>query len=137
VNVLVDTTIWSLALRRRGEDISAEEARLVARWTNLAREGEAILIGPIRQEVLSGVRDARMFTRLQYALSGFRLATIRPRDYDDAAAFYNTCRSHGVAATATDMLICAVAIRLRLPLFTTDADFVRYAQWIELRLFKA
>lgn len=135
MNVLIDTTIWSLALRRQATDLGAEEARLVARWAELVQNGQAILIGPIRQEVLSGIRDARVFARLQQHLNGFRHATIRPRDYDDAATLYNACRAHGVAATSIDMLICAVAIRLNLPLFTTDADFARYARWIDLRLF--
>jgi predicted nucleic acid-binding protein len=137
LNVLIDTTIWSLALRRRKTDLSANDARLVARWGELVQHGQAILIGPIRQEVLSGVRDARAFARLQVHLSGFRVAGIRPRDYDEAAKLYNTCRAHGIAGSSIDMLICAVASRMNLPLFTTDTDFERYARWIGLRLFDA
>ena len=61
MNVLVDTTIWSLALRRRLRDLSDDEARLVARWAELIQSGQAILIGLVRQEILSGIRDRVAF----------------------------------------------------------------------------
>ena len=51
MNVLVDTSVWSLALRRTspsGESVAILEA--------LVEEGRAVLMGAIRQELLSGLR---------------------------------------------------------------------------------
>jgi predicted nucleic acid-binding protein len=136
VSVLVDTTIWSLALRRRSGDLNATEARLVAEWSALVCDGRPILIGPIRQELLSGIRDHRMFERLRRSLGAFFHASIRSMDYDQAAALFNQCRSRGVAATSVDMLICAVSRRLKVSLFTIDSDFGRYAACFQLQLYQ-
>ncbi len=134
--VLVDTTIWSLALRRRPRSLSDQEYLLVEEWTRLVRSGEAVLIGPIRQEILSGIRDARSFVAIQESLGDFRYLEISPPDYDQAARFFNVCRSHGVTGTAIDLLICAVAHRFDVPVFTTDVDFQHYAPHVEIRLHK-
>ncbi len=53
VMVLVDTSVWSLALRRKPEHLSPREQLLVAEWSELVREGRVQMIGPIRQELLS------------------------------------------------------------------------------------
>ena len=67
--VLVDTTIWSLALRRRRGILSERERRLVEEWARLVRSGEAVLIGPIRQEILSGIRTEKSFAAIQESLT--------------------------------------------------------------------
>ena len=134
--VLVDTTIWSLALRRRGADLNPQEKVLVEGWARLVRRGEAGLIGPIRQEVLSGIRDEKVFEAIQASLGDFRYFEIQPADYDRAAVFFNRCRSKGVAATAVDLLICAVAYRTGTPIFTTDPDFGHMAPHTGIELYQ-
>jgi hypothetical protein len=71
VRVLVDTTIWSLALKRRPGSRNAEEGRLVKAWEELVRDGRIVLLGLIRQEILSGIADGRQFARLRDALTAF------------------------------------------------------------------
>jgi predicted nucleic acid-binding protein len=132
--ILIDTTIWSLALRRRGRDLNAGERRHVAEWERLVREGGAVLIGPIRQELLSGVRDERMWEHLRKALRSFPDLPIAIEDYERAAQFFNRCRARGIAGSAIDLLICAVSARFAAPVYTTDADFRRYAAVLELEL---
>jgi len=134
VNVLVDTTVWSLALRRRREKLSLDEQSRVGEWGELAESGRAVLMGPIRQEVLSGIREEKVFTILQERLSEFRSLEVLPGDYDQAARFFNVCRSRGIAGTPIDMLICATAFRYELPIFTTDPDFPQYARHVPIRL---
>lgn len=134
MTVLVDTTIWSLALRRRARDLAAGERALVAEWERLVRGGGAALIGPIRQEILSGIRDPRAFGALREQLSAFRYLEIEPGDYDRAALGFNTCRARGVTGGGVDFLICAVAERLRVAIFTTDPDFAAYAAHLPIRL---
>ena len=78
--VLVDTTIWSLALRRRAESLNDGERRIVEEWVSLVRSGEAVLLGPIRQEVLSGIRSRKTFASLQERLDDFRYLEIIPQE---------------------------------------------------------
>ncbi len=134
MTVLVDTTIWSLALRRQAHQISPAEKRLVDEWTDLVTSGRAVLIGPVRQEVLSGIRSEDTFATLHEKLSFFRYLENLPGDYIQAARFFNLCRSHGIAGSHIDMLICAMAYRFAVPIFTTDPDFSGYAKHLPIRL---
>ncbi len=133
--VLIDTTIWSLALRRAKRKLSTTEQRLVAAWVELVKTGAATLIGPIRQEILSGVRHQRDFDKLRRRLSAFRHVEILPIDYDQAASYYNACRVGGVVGTAIDLLICAVAARCDTSIFTTDGDFQCLARFAPIKLY--
>ena len=132
--VLVDTSIWSLVLRRRQRDLNAYECRLVEEWVSLVKTGCAMLIGPIRQEVLSGIRYPEDFAALRRRLSAFGYLEIVPGDYDRAASFFNACRAKGVVGTPIDLLICAVAARSDVAIFSTDSDFQRYARHLPIRL---
>jgi len=132
--VLVDSTIWSLALRRRSHQLSVPEQELVAEWIELVSSGRAVLTGPIRQEILSGIRTEEAFEALRGKLSSFRYLEVLPGDYDQAARFFNLCRSQGVAGTHVDMLLCATAHRYSVPIFTTDQDFLHYARCLPVGL---
>lgn len=132
--ILVDTPIWSLALRRRKRDLSRDQERDVAEWERLVRAGDATLIGPIRQEVLSGVRDETSWERLRVALRPFLDLPIDTEDFERAAHFFNQCRARGIAGSAIDFLICAVSFRFGAPVYTTDADFSRYAKVLDIDL---
>jgi len=132
VRVLVDTTIWSLAFRRRR--INSAEQVLVGEFTELVKEFRAVLIGPIRQEVLSGIPDPQQFSTVLDHLAAFDDLPLDTQDYVAAARYYNTCRAKGVQGSHIDFLICAVAARHATPVFTTDQDFVPYAKHLDLRL---
>jgi predicted nucleic acid-binding protein len=134
VTVLVDTTIWSLALRRRAHQLSSAEKKLVEVWAELVTSGGVALIGPVLQEVLSGIRSADVFEALLEKLSSFLYLEILPADHVQAARFFNVCRSHGITGSHIDMLICATAHRYDLPIFTTDPDFSGYARYLPIRL---
>jgi hypothetical protein len=134
--VLVDTSVWSLALRRRPRDLNSKERLVVQEWMSLVRSGRAILAGPIRQELLSGLRRQQDFDALRERLSAFACIAITPDDYDQAAAFFNTCRGKGMTAAPIDVLLCAVAARLDIPIFTTDADFTRYQSVLPIALHR-
>lgn len=137
MRVLVDTTIWSLALRRRPGSRNAEEGRLVKAWEELVRDGRIVLLGLIRQEILSGIADGRQFARLRDALAAFPDEVILTADHVRAAEHFNVCRASGIAGSPVDFLICAAAERLAVPIFTTDLDFPRFARHVPIRLFSA
>jgi predicted nucleic acid-binding protein len=96
--------------------------------------GRAALIGPIRQEVLSGIRDATTFDRVRDRLAAFPDEAITTGDYEKAAEFFNACRAKGLQGSNTDFLLCSVSARHSLPLLTTDVDFSRYGKVIPVAL---
>ena len=84
------------------------------------------MIGPVRQEILSGVREPSHFDTLRLRLRAFADLEIGIADYERAAEFFNLCRQKGIQGSNTDFLICAVAAGRGLEIFTTDQDFRRY-----------
>lgn len=130
MNVIVDTSVWSLALRRRRAPDSSEALELA----ELIREGRAGVLGPVRQELLSGVSEQRQYETLRDYLRAFPDVPLGSDDYEEAAAFFNRCRSKGVQGSNTDFLICAAAARRKLGIFTTDADFVHFARLLPIQL---
>ncbi|TRZ89634.1 PIN domain nuclease [bacterium] len=136
MRVLVDTSIWSLALRRSGTDLSLKEALAVDQLKELIRDGRVIVIGPVRQEILSGIPDETQFRKLKAKLRAFEDLELTSDDYELAAEFTNACRKKGVQGSHIDFLICAVAVRNKLPIFTLDKDFERYAQPLGISLYR-
>jgi predicted nucleic acid-binding protein len=135
--VLVDTPVWSLSLRREPTNLNAREADSVDRLRNLTSANLAQMIGPVRQELLSGLREDAQFFRLRDLLHGFLDVRLFTEDYEEAARMSNVCRHHGVAGSSTDFLVCAVASRRRWQIFTTDRDFDRYRHLLSVKLFSA
>ncbi len=132
--VLVDTPVWSLALRRRPEHLSGSEQGLVNVLTEMIREGRAQMVGPIRQELLSGIREEAQFRKIRDYLRAFREPSLEAEDYEDAARMSNQCRSRGIAGSPVDFLICAAAHRRNWTVLTTDRDFQNYASVLPVRL---
>lgn len=135
MNVLVDTPIWSLVLRRAQRNLSPHEITLRA-MTELIREGRVLMIGPIRQELLSGIREAAQFTRVRDVLRAFPDHRLEATDFERAAEMNNLCKKSGIASTPVDMLICAVSQASNAPVFTTDTDFSHYSRVLSVRTFK-
>jgi len=132
MKVLVDTSIWSLALRRGGQN----EAGAVRELRNLIADNRVQMMGPVRQEILSGVREESQFRELEGRLSAFPDLPLTAEDHVMAARFFNTCRAKGVQGSNTDFLICAVAARHRLAIFTTDKGFTQYAKHLPIVLHR-
>jgi predicted nucleic acid-binding protein len=135
--VLVDTPIWSLALRRTSTDLNPREQRLTSALRELIRDGRAQLVGPVRQELLSGIRHETSFRKLRDQLRAFEEPNLEMADYEEAAHINNQCGSRGIAGSAIDFLICAAASRRDWEIFTTDQGFTRYAAVITLNLYMA
>lgn len=131
MNVLVDSSVWSLALRR---NTTNDASAIVKVLRDLIADGRVVLLGAIRQEVLSGVRYKEQFTRLQEYLRAFPDLELTTEDFELAAEFFNTCRSNGVQGSNTDFLLCAVAHRRGYSIFTTDKDFENFRSHIPVVL---
>jgi hypothetical protein len=132
MNILVDTSVWSLALRHN--NLNKSSIAVVEELTELINEHRAFLAAPIIQELLSGVKNTSQFIKLENSLKPFELVDIHLEDYTQAARLYNQCRANGIQGSHTDYLLCAIAIRNHLPIFTVDKDFTHYAKYIKLQL---
>jgi predicted nucleic acid-binding protein len=131
VKIIVDTSVWSLALRRRQ---GSEEASVKA-LRELIADGLIVMLGCIRQEILSGVRSREQFRILRDHLRAFRDETLQRDDYERAAEFFNDCRREGIQGSNTDFLICAAAANRGHAIFTTDDDFQRFRKVLDITLF--
>jgi predicted nucleic acid-binding protein len=123
MNVVVDTSVWSLALRRNTPN---DAIAIINILRDLITDGRVVLLGVIRQEVLSGIRYSEQFIRLRDYLRAFPDLELTTEDYELAAEFFNTRRSNGVQGSNTDFLLCAVAPNRGYSIFTTDKDFENF-----------
>jgi hypothetical protein len=131
LKVIVDTSVWSLALRRHEGSESAETRTL----RGLVLDHKVQMLEPIRQEILSGVRSGAHFRKLRDRLASFPDLPLTTEDYVKAAEFFNACRSKGIQGSNTDFLLCSVSSRVAMPIFTTDKDFSVFAGYLPIRLF--
>jgi predicted nucleic acid-binding protein len=126
MKVLVDTCVWSLALRRKNlTTLSGDEQRMVASLREAIQDGRVAMIGPIRQEVLSGIMDTAQFEKLRSALEAFPDEQLSTFHYEEAARLFNLCRSRGIECGPVDILICAVAAREHWTILTSDQGLKR------------
>lgn len=120
-----------MALRRK--DDSRNET-IISTLTSLVEDGRAVIIGPIRQELLSGIKERVQFERLREHLRAFPDLLLTTEDHEEAAAFFNQCRDRGIQGSNTDFLICAVAVRNGFSILTTDDDFRHFAEILPISL---
>jgi hypothetical protein len=124
-----------LALRRSRAQLSDVEKTITSELRDFIQDGRVRLIGSIRQELLSGIRDLTQFERLKTYLRAFPDEPSSADDHEEAARLSNQCRSRGITGSGTDYLICAIAIARGWQVFTQDEDFQSYARLIPVKLF--
>lgn len=130
MKVLIDTSIWSKVLRRQKHDHA-----LSVQIDELIDEQRVEIIGPIRQELLSGIRNPQQFQFLKEKMRAFVDLELHTSDYERAAEMANNCRSQGIQGSSVDFLICSVSEQRHLAIFTADRDFEMYAKYLPIKLF--
>jgi predicted nucleic acid-binding protein len=131
--ILVDTSVLSLAFRRRARP--GPELPLVRAFRRLVEEDQPVAIPAIvLQELLSGVKTEHDFARLDI-LDGFPIVPAARVHHVAAARISNACRQAGVSASAVDCLIAAMTVESKGKLLTADEDFSRIARHCDLQLF--
>ena len=130
MKILVDTSVWSMALRRK----SAVHDPSVIELRGLIEELRVQMIGPVRQEILSGIRSESQFLKLCETLRAFPDMALTSQDYELAAEFFNVGRKRGIQGSNTDFLLCAISKRHEMPIFTTDKDFVLFRKHLPITL---
>lgn len=130
MKVVVDTSVWSLAFRRK----AAVESNHVEMLKDLIHDGRVVLLGVVRQELLSGIRHAEQFERLRTQLRAFPEARLEIEDHEVAAAHFHTCMTAGIQGSTIDFLICAYASRRNYQILSIDPDFGHFAKHIPVAL---
>ena len=100
MKILVDTCIWSHALRSKKPEFEAQVKTL----ETLIIDQRVLIIGAIRQEVLSGYSDLNKFEILKAKLNYFENTLVLDEDYITAAMFYNQCRQKIVSYVFVTLL---------------------------------
>ena len=134
MNLFVDTSVWSLALRRD----SPPDLPEVQRLRDALAGGEPVhTTGIVLQELLQGYRAPKAARRIIERFAEIAMITPIRGDYIRAAELHNRCRSHGIQAGTIDALLAQICIRHDLIMLTTDGDFSHIADWVPLKLWRA
>lgn len=132
MKVIVDTSVWSLALRRN----TPEDNQHVIELKELIKELRVQLIGPVRQELLNGIKHEKHFTSLKDHLRAFKDLELATEDYELASEYFNKARQNGIQGSNTDFLICAISTRSKMPILTTDKDFENFQSVFPVTLYE-
>ncbi len=130
MKVLVDTSVWYLALRK---NVNRDD-KIIKELLELIHELRVVIIGPIRQELLSGISEQNKYEQLKERLKPFDDTPVDTEDYELAAQLFNQCRKKGIQGSHIDFLICAVSIKNDFFIFTFDDDFKKYKKHINIKL---
>ena len=132
MTLLVDTSVWSLALRR---DRVRDEPQVEALRQALGGAQSVVTTGLILQELLQGFAGARAQREIVARFAALPLLVPDRQDYIDAAAIRNRCRRAGIQLGTIDALLAQLGVRHRLVLLSTDNDFVHAARHCALRVW--
>jgi len=132
VTLLVDTSVWSLALRR---DTEAEEPEVQALKDALSGAEVVVTTGLVLQELLQGFAGAKASEQIVERFSALGLIQPDREDHIAAANLRNSCRRAGVQLGTVDALIAQLCIRHEAVLLSTDQDFVHAAKHCKLKVW--
>lgn len=131
MNLFVDTSVWSLALRR---DAPPRHAGVQLLHKALLAGDGIFITGIVLQELLQGFHGPKDRKRIIERLSVLPLLNPTRDTHIEAAQLRNACRRHGVQLGTVDALIAQLCIEHDLPLLTADQDFAHAARFVPLKL---
>ena len=132
VKFVVDTTSWSIYFRRK--TLSEKEKNVWSSLDYLISAEKSVMLGAVRQELLSGISDKVCFDKLKQKIQIFEDYIPQTSDYELAAEFSNICRKNGIQGSTTDYLICAVAAKNNWVIFSQDGDFQNYKKLLPVKV---
>jgi predicted nucleic acid-binding protein len=133
VTLLVDTSVWSLALRR---DARAAGAEVKALRAALAGNQSVVTTGLILQELLQGFSGPRARREIIEKFSALPLIPPDRQDHIEAAELRNRCRRAGVQVGTIDALLIQLCVRHDLIMLTTDRDFTSAAKHCDFHVWQ-
>jgi predicted nucleic acid-binding protein len=130
---LVDTSVWSLALRRGGTSIVPQVEYL----TTLIQGGQPIVTtGLVLQELLQGFAGPKAREQIVERFAALPMLIPDRQDHVDAAELRNGCRRRGVQVGTIDALLAQLCVRHSLSMLTCDPDFVQIARHYPLSVWQ-
>lgn len=129
---LVDTSVWSLALRR---DLDPAEPEVDVLKEALEGSDVVVTTGLVPQELLQGFAGPKARTQIVESFASLPVIQPAREDHIAAADLRNTCRRAGVQIGTIDALIAQLCIRHDLTLLSTDKDFAHASQHCKLKLW--
>ena len=132
MSLLVDTSVWSLALRR---DAPTAQPQVQALQEALLGADLVTTTGLVLQELLQGFSGPKARAQIIERFSALPLLQPDRGDHIEAAALRNTCRQAGVQIGTVDAVLAQLCIRHDLTLLTTDLDFTHAARHCALRVW--
>jgi len=129
---LIDTSVWSLALRRDVPDTTREVAELKRA---LVAGDEIIVTGLVLQELLQGFNRPKAYRQIIEYFSVLPLIVPEREDYIKAADLRNLCRKKGIQAGTIDALLASLCIERDIQILTTDKDFSQIARISPLKVW--
>ncbi|EDN65697.1 PilT-like protein [Beggiatoa sp. PS] len=133
--IFLDTPILSVAYRRKYKDDAEKPIEVIMLQQMVAEHKPIQVPGIVVQEFLSGLKEEAQFQKLQKLAESFPIILATQQHHIEAAKIANVCRRHGIATSATDCLIAAMAIEQKAQLFSIDQDFMYMARYCPIRLF--
>ena len=133
MTLFVDTSVWSLALRRDEPSLTPEVQAL---RDALESHDTVVTTGLVLQELLQGFTGPRARREIIDRFGALPFVNPERRDHIDAAALRNQCRRSGVQIGTIDALLAQLCIRNKLTLLSTDKDFDFIAAQHSLRLWR-
>ncbi|EMY79678.1 PIN domain protein [Leptospira weilii serovar Ranarum str. ICFT] len=130
MKLLVDTSVWSEALRRKGKTLKSEETFL---YQIIQTEDDISVTGIILQEILTGIREPKIFSEIEEQFRYFTFLSPSERDHIEAAKLRNALSKKGIVLATIDALIAQLAITYNLILATYDNDFLRLSGITKLK----
>lgn len=131
--LLVDTSVWSLALRR---DVVVAQPEVRYLEQALVGSQTVVTTGLVFQELLQGFSGPKARAQIIDRFSMLPLVQPDRQDHVDAASLRTTCRRGGVQIGTIDALLAQLCIRHQLTLLTTDQDFTHAARHCRLRIWR-
>lgn len=131
MSLFIDTSVWSLALRRDYPQDSREVELLHRALTG----GVAVYTtGLVLQELLQGFSGAKASCQIIERFSALPIVVPDRLDHIQAAEIRNTCRRKGIQTGTIDALLAQLCLRHELEILTTDHDFKHISRVFPLRL---
>jgi len=136
MKVLVDSSVWLLALKKKKGARTHQENEYIVELLELSKEGRVVIIGPVRQEILSGISNDQQFRELKIKLEAYEDLVLRTEDYETAAEFYNKCKKSGLTGSYMQFLLCSVAYQYNMPIYSIDNDLKQLSDKNGIHLYK-
>jgi predicted nucleic acid-binding protein len=130
--ILIDTSVWSLALRRDGD---AGEPEVQALKDACLGDEAIVTTGLVLQELLQGFSGPKAQAQIVQRFTALPLTQPDREDHVGAAGIRNACRRAGVQVGTIDALLAQLCVRHALTLSTTDKAFVRAAKHCPLSVW--